>query len=983
MHKTTRSFIGALTLSTALSTFLIAGASAQTAANIKAANLLMGFSQLNATEQGRAVLDQNSSVSIATNNNATAAERQQAIYDDTGGYLLGSLANGLLAADALGPQLAAVYKQNNTISPDYKITTFSDNFSALMSQIGALTVGGDSAFSKNFFANGSVHGKTTEMAEGITLPEDGIYNVYDAAYNPDPANANKVGNSRPIQVAPDQIESFNGKDYFGRDKNNTKDILPGLITNASFPSGHSATGFATTMLMAMMVPERYQEFLTRGGEYGNSRVVLGAHYALDVMGARIQTTYALAQMLNNNPEYTNQNITSLTGQPVTTTSDFYALFLAAQSDLRTMLNAGCYGDLTICTSAQSPDDRFADHMENKRKYNYWLTYGLSAVGPTNLDPVVPEGAEILIATRFPYLSKDQLREVLATTQQQSGMPLDDGSGWARLNLFNATDGYGAFNGKVTLTMDAAKGGFNAYDTWYNDIGDYISPSNGAVSQGSLVKNGSGTLELAGFSHWTGDTTINDGALVFTGQADLAGALVNNATVATTSPFNPYPGHVLKVGSYQGGQNSTIILAAELNGDTSKSDQLHITGDATGTSLVQLVKAGGYGAATGDGIKLIEIDGNSNADFILANGDYTTRSGQKSVIQGIYGYSLYQNGITTPNDGDWYLRSHYQPAVPVYEAYGQTLLELNQLGTLKERVGNRYWNNAVSIEGKDSSNGEKTAFWGKVTGGYGEFKPDESTSSADYKSTIYKMEAGLDGRIMENESGQLIGGVVVSYINGSSDITSPYGDGKIDTDGYSLGATLTWYGNNGFYIDNQLRGSWYNSDLDSSVIGGLASSQDGTGYALSSELGRRMELSNGWIMTPQAQLSWSSVDFDDFTGSYNVDVALDRADSLRGRLGLSFEKETIKKAENGTLSKTGLYGIANLFHEFRDGARVDLNGERFESRNDRLWGGVGAGVSQQWNDGKYTLYGEGAINSSLENIGDSYALKASAGFKVKW
>ncbi|EJF90985.1 autotransporter outer membrane beta-barrel domain-containing protein [Bartonella tamiae] len=983
MVQSKKSIILTLSFSTALSSFFNPlHAYSQTVPNIEAAELLSGFSQLNNTEQGRQVLRENLEFSIATNNNATAEQRQQAIYDNTIAYLLGSFTNGMLGADALGPQLSQAYLAQNTISRDYKITTFSETFGNLMNQAATLT-GSDSAFAKNFYANGSINGDPNDTAEGITLPADGAYNIYDIAYNPNPENANTVGNSRPVQVAPDRIQSFSGTDYFGQNITTGKDILPGVTSNASFPSGHSSGGFTTTMLMAMMVPERYQEFLTRGGEYGNSRIVLGVHYALDVIGARIHTTYALAQMLNNNPDYLNQPISSFTGQSSTTTSDFQALFLAAQSDLRNMLNASCYGDLTICTSAKSPDDRFNDHRENKKNYNYWLTYGMSAVGATNLDPVVPEGAEILIATRFPYLNKEQLREVLATTEQQSGLPLDDGSGWARLNLFNAADGYGAFKGHVILTMDADKGGFNAYDTWYNDIGDYKSPQTGIVSQGFLTKQGTGTLELAGFSHWTGDTTIDNGSLIFTGGGDLKSSLNNHATLALTSPLNPYPGHQLSVGSYRGSIGSTIILATELHDDHSKSDLLHIKGGAYGQSAIQIVSAGGYGAPTKEGIKLIEIDGPSDAEFILANSNYVTKSGHKSLIQGLYGYSLYQNGVSTPHDGNWYLRSHYQPAVPIYEAYGQTLLELNQTGTMRERVGARYWDNAVLMTEDSQQNSETNAFWSKITGGYGEYKADISTSDANFRTTLYKMEAGLDGRFIENDHGQLVGGIIVSYINGASRIRSQAGDGKIDTDGYSIGASLTWYGDNGFYSDNLIRGTWYNSDLNSSQLGGLITSNDGTGLALSSELGRRMSLSNGWIMTPQAQLSWSSIDFDDFHDHYNIDVVLDRAESLRGRVGLSFEKETIKKAENGTSNTTGIYAIANLFHEFQDGVRVHLNEKSFKNQQDRLWGGIGSGISHKWHDGKYTLYGEGSIKSSLENIGDSYALKASAGFKMHW
>ncbi|WP_073433701.1 autotransporter domain-containing protein [Halomonas cupida] len=45
---------------------------------------------------------------------------------------------------------------------------------------------------------------------------------------------------------------------------------------------------------------------------------------------------------------------------------------------------------------------------------------------------------------------------------------------------------------------------------------------------------------------------------------------------------------------------------------------------------------------------------------------------------------------------------------------------------------------------------------------------------------------------------------------------------------------------------------------------LVDNNDGDGYALSTESGRSIAMGAGdWTLTPQAQLIWSSVDFDSF------------------------------------------------------------------------------------------------------------------------
>jgi autotransporter-associated beta strand protein len=124
---------------------------------------------------------------------------------------------------------------------------------------------------------------------------------------------------------------------------------------------------------------------------------------------------------------------------------------------------------------------------------------------------VPKGAEVLLETRQPYLTADQRREVLRTTGLPSGYVLLDGpEQWGRLNLFAAADGYGAFDADVTVTLDAAAGGFAAADTWRNDIDGH----------GGLTKKGTGTLTLTGDNDYRGGTVLAAGTLVAASEKAL-------------------------------------------------------------------------------------------------------------------------------------------------------------------------------------------------------------------------------------------------------------------------------------------------------------------------------------------------------------------------------------------------------------------------------------------------------------------------------
>ncbi|WP_345994186.1 phosphatase PAP2 family protein, partial [Leucobacter chromiiresistens] len=53
-------------------------------------------------------------------------------------------------------------------------------------------------------------------------------------------------------------------------------------------SGHTTYAYGIGIGLAMVLPELGPEILTRSSEGGNTRIVLGVHYPLDVMGGRIE-----------------------------------------------------------------------------------------------------------------------------------------------------------------------------------------------------------------------------------------------------------------------------------------------------------------------------------------------------------------------------------------------------------------------------------------------------------------------------------------------------------------------------------------------------------------------------------------------------------------------------------------------------------------------------------------------------------------------
>lgn len=60
-----------------------------------------------------------------------------------------------------------------------------------------------------------------------------------------------------------------------------------LRKNGSFPSGHTAIGWATALVLAEINPDRAQQIIQRGYDFGESRVICGAHFQSDVDAGRL------------------------------------------------------------------------------------------------------------------------------------------------------------------------------------------------------------------------------------------------------------------------------------------------------------------------------------------------------------------------------------------------------------------------------------------------------------------------------------------------------------------------------------------------------------------------------------------------------------------------------------------------------------------------------------------------------------------------
>lgn len=80
------------------------------------------------------------------------------------------------------------------------------------------------------------------------------------------------------------------------------DRLESLRTSGSYPSGHTTRGMATALVLAEMAPEYQDTILRRGFEYGESRVIVSAHYQSDV-NAGYMCASAIVAAMHSVPDF--------------------------------------------------------------------------------------------------------------------------------------------------------------------------------------------------------------------------------------------------------------------------------------------------------------------------------------------------------------------------------------------------------------------------------------------------------------------------------------------------------------------------------------------------------------------------------------------------------------------------------------------------------------------------------------------------------
>ena len=470
------------------------------------------------------------------------------------------------------------------------------------------------------------------------------------------------------------------------------------------------------------------------------------------------------------------------------------------------------------------------------------------------------------------------------------------------------------------------------------------------------------------------------------------------------------------------QGSLVKFNTFLGDDGSPSDLLVINGgSATGNSSVLVTNTNGPGAlTTGNGIRLVEaINGATTAlgTFTLA----------APAVAGPYEYTLLRGGVTTAVENDWFLRSElcgpggncggdngggdnggggFDPSIPDYRQevsldtailpvaaiYGRHII-----GTLHERIGEQeQLKGHADLREDQNFNGawgRLIGRWGHKDGGalgiYGAGGPE-----FDYGFGAMQMGVDIYGREYENGMRDHAG-LYFGFGHGEIDVThnragrSSFDAGSDSFDAATVGGYWTRYGENNWYLDGVVQGTWYNVTTKSqrdTLIGFPDQDVNGFGFAASLEGGYPFYFGNGWQIEPQAQLVYQNINMDSFNDGA-AEVRFDDLDSLAGRIGArlarSWAVEEVAGGEPARLATA--WGRVNVWHEFLDGSATtefsSANGFiPFSADLQQDWIEAGIGGSLQVTR-SITVYGN--VNYETTFDGDDWGAGGKIGMRIIW
>lgn len=627
-------------------------------------------------------------------------------------------------------------------------------------------------------------------------------------------------------------------------------------------------------------------------------------------------------------------------------------------------------------------------------------------------------------------------EIDSTTHIANNLLLENGGLLYVLEDGFATSSTVNSGGRIDVTSGGVLYGTNTFNDGASLVGQAINNGTLSVSAdtegvsfggdisgaGSIVKTGTGALNLKGSLVQNGGIQLQSGSLIMdalsavtdiTAELGTTISLINNSVLTGTvdpadmnidsgstwvmtgssvltdltlagsinvqTPTGSFTPKTLTVTNLTG-NGGNITLNSVLQGSDSQTDKLVIDGGvATGNTQLSIRNNGGLGAKTeGNGILVVNaVNGATTASDAFS---------MNTVQAGAYSYNLFRG----TSDENWYLssqealnsmQSNYRSAMFLYNSMFAQAMDYDSqvVGSLDSR---RY--------ASRSPDDENNAFWGRIQAGQLQHRNGESLGNGntpDSKGgyTFLQLGSDLFSRVSADESMRWTGGVYAATGLSAIDVQRDSGGkaGTVRDTVYTLGGYITGVHQSGWWVDTVLQGSRHN--MESQPVDSSNFTSRGWGYIASIETGMPFSLTESLYLEPQVQYQYRSLNLKD--GNDNAaDINFDNSSTQQVRAGLKLgnNHRAMQKTDKHvpvswwmrpsvvqnfatdgsvTVSAPGVDGSSVTFNPDQDGTAVAMDVGLDGQIHENVTLGVRAGYTVPVNDGAAGGYG-GQINLKI-------------------
>ena len=446
--------------------------------------------------------------------------------------------------------------------------------------------------------------------------------------------------------------------------------------------------------------------------------------------------------------------------------------------------------------------------------------------------------------------------------------------------------------------------------------------------------------------------------------------VNNAGTLDLTNGSSQAGNSLTINGDLTSVNGTL----RLNSAATRSDILRVNGNVSGTTLIDDELRGaplmdrnrdGIIGAT-EGVSLAQVSGRAAPQSFalkqgyVASGPWQYRlysfapgssaASQRQLSGSGDDFSDYRlanafvcaDGVLCQpqsGNGKTGLRRAVTPQIPSYISapVGLAWYTLAITDDLHKRLGE-----LRQQHDPDAADGEMFV---RYLGANMHYQSSRGLSNYGYDADLDYSAVQFGGNLirLDGADDSLRGGI--AWTRGNTRIRPHAVDGYSSTafDSDSVALYGTWQHNIGLYVDSSLSWNRYRGETDIMRQKAVAS-PEGSGWAASLESGYAIELTQGWRIEPQAQLTWQRLDMDSLTDRDQTRVSWDRYQQTVGRLGARLDRTW----QDESLRQYTPYLRVNYYHGWggtaktRAGTADGTDSQRFDSgKFGQMWN-VGLG-----------------------------------------